>query len=326
MAIRLRFVCDFCAARPDEPTQRGLMSTVREPGHAPYVDVLPGRWLVWRGGGPLGPRRYACAEHRGELTAHLRLHYASVNTCVWQRPPYPEIRPDGARRPPAQARPAEGERRPPRDDHAGPLAHPDQATSPFIALTRSPDPPLDELLLALTAEFRPVDRALARERLDDLSRCLFGLDGLDAAGQAGCVAHALRYELGLRPLDSGDPEALFLDRVLERREGHPLLLAVVAVELARRAGAIAAVCSAPTRLFAGFGDAPSRLVELTRPAGPVPDPATVVRHGSHAVAFGILGGLSDGYAHLPGRSDEAHQAFILQRVLRQERTAAQRRG
>jgi len=198
--------------------------------------------------------------------------------------------------------------------------------SEFLALTRRPDPPLDDLLLALTAEFRPVDRALARERLDDLSRCLFGLDGLDAAGQAGCVAHALRHELGLRPVESRDPETLFLDRVLEQREGHPLLLAVIAVELARRAGAIAHVCSAPTRLFAGFGDDAERLVEVTRPAGRAPDPATVVRHGSHAVAFGVLGGLSDGYAHLPGRSDEAHHAFILQRVLRQERAAAHRRS
>ena len=185
---------------------------------------------------------------------------------------------------------------------------------------------LDDMLLALTAEFRPVDQPLARERLDDMSRCLFGLDRLDAGGQAGCVAHALRHELGLRPLESRDPETMFLDRVLERREGHPLLLAVIAVELARRAGAPARVCSAPTRLFAGFGDEPDRLVEVTRPAGRAPDPTAVVRHGSHAVAFAVLGGLSDGYAHLPGRSDEAHHAFILQRVLRQERAAAHRRG
>jgi hypothetical protein len=196
--------------------------------------------------------------------------------------------------------------------------------APFIALAREPDPALDDMLLALAAEFRPVDGQLARDQLDDLSRCLFGLDGLDPAGQAGCVAHALRHDLGLRCTQTRDPEALLLDRVLERRAGHPLILAVIAVELARRAGADACVCSAPTRLFAGFGDAPPRLVELTRPAGPAPDRATIVRHGAHAVAFGILGGLCEDYAHLPGHSDVAHHAFVLQRVLRDERTAARR--
>ena len=157
----------MCRARPDAETERSLVGTLRASDDTPpLVDALPGRWLVWRGGGPLGPRRYACATHRGELTAYLRLHYAAVNGCVWQRPPYPQVWPDGARRPPAQVRPAEGERR------------------------RSPD---------------------------------------DVAGQAGCVAHALRHDLNLRPGDPRDGEGLLLDRVLERRTGHPLVIAVIAV-------------------------------------------------------------------------------------------------
>lgn len=310
MTTRLRFACDFCAARPDELTQGSLLRTLRDAGSAPFVDALPGRWLVWRGGGGLGPRRYACAAHRGELTAYLRRHYAGINACVWQRPPYPQVRSDAPGAMHGSAAPGDA------TDAAG----------PFIALVRQPGPQLDDLLLALTAEFRPVDTGRARDQLDELSRCLFGLGGLDAAGQAGCVAHALRHELGLRASDSRDPESLLLDRVLERREGHPLLLAVIAVELARRAGAPASVCSAPTQLFVGFGDDASlRLVELTHPAGPAPATADVVRHAAHAVAFGILGGLGDGYAHTPGRSDEAHHALILQRVLRAERGAAHHR-
>ncbi len=317
MSARLRFACEFCRARPDEETQRSLTRTLRCADGPPLLDALPGRWLVWRGGGALGPRRYACARHRGDLTGYLRLHYAGINACVWQRPPHPQVWPDGARRPPAQVRPAEGERRPP-----GATAG---RASSFLALARSPEPALDDLLLAMAAEFRPVDRRLAHDRLDDLSRCLFGLDRLDPAGQAGCVAHALRHELALRPGDPRDPEGMFLDRVLERRAGHPLVLAAIAVELARRAGASAWVCSAPTRLFAGFGIESMRFVEVTPPAQPAPDPATVVRHGPHAVAFGILCGLRAGYARGPGRNGEADRALALQHILREERTAGQRR-
>lgn len=293
MATRLRFACEFCPARPGAQTARSLTGLLRADASPPLVDALPERWLVWRGGGALGPRRYACAAHRGELTAYLRRHYAGVHSCVWQRPPYPEIRPDVERRAPA----------------------------PFLAIAGQPEPALDELLLALTAEFRPVDAQHAHEQLDDFSRSLFGLSELDAAGQAGCVTHALRHELGLRCGDVRDPEAMDLDRVLERRRGHPLVLAVVAVELARRAGATARVCSAPTRLFAGFGSPSMRLVETTPPVGAPPPADSIVPHCPHAIAFGILNGLCDSLARTPGRDGEAQHARVLQSALLETRAA-----
>ncbi|MDP2711671.1 MAG: transglutaminase family protein [Solirubrobacteraceae bacterium] len=316
MTVRLRFACEYCSVRPDPATERSLRSQVLQPGSTPYLDALPGRWLVWRGGGALGPRRYACAEHRGELTAYLRLHYASINSCVWQRPPYPRVQPADACRVPRPTRPA-------RTTVAASTAGAPAATSSFLTLAREPRPRLDDLLLAMAAEFRPVDMTHARDLLDDFSRSLFGLASLDAGGQAGCVSHAMRHELGLRHGDLQDPEELFLDRVLERRRGHPLLLASVAVELARRAGAPATVCSAPTRLFTGFGRTMPRLVEFTRPAGATPAPDTVRRHCAHAVAFGILGGLHDSYARTPGRESEAQHASALQRALRGEHVASQ---
>ena len=134
------------------------------------------------------------------------------------------------------------------------------------------------------------------------------------------MSHAVRHELGLRCADPRDPEAMHLDRVLERRSGHPLVLAVVAVELARRAGVTAHVCSAPTRLFAGFGPPSMRLVETTPPVGPPPAAESIVPHCPHAVAFGILGGLFDSLARSPGRGDEALRARALQRALREERS------
>jgi hypothetical protein len=62
-----------------------------------YLDAFPGRWLVWNGGGPLGPRRYACRKHRGDLVAYLRYHYATVAAQVWKMPPYEQRWPDEKR-------------------------------------------------------------------------------------------------------------------------------------------------------------------------------------------------------------------------------------
>jgi hypothetical protein len=84
------FRCEFCDARPDPETQASLVGQLRELAFGEYVDILPGRWLVWHGNGPLGPRRYACLAHRGELTAYVREHYGTIAPHPWKRPPYPQ--------------------------------------------------------------------------------------------------------------------------------------------------------------------------------------------------------------------------------------------
>lgn len=188
-------------------------------------------------------------------------------------------------------------------------------TSEFRRLASRRRPRLDELLLAMAAQFRPVDEQRALERLDDLSRRLFGLAALHADGQAGCVCHASRHEIGLRPADCADPEHLMLDAVLRRRRGHPLLLTVVAVELARRAGVCAGVCSSRHRWFAEFGLTPQiALVELGR-TDSVPATSPVLRRCAHEVAYEILRNLHHAYeARACGR--EAGHAAELMRVLR----------
>jgi hypothetical protein len=95
MTTRVIFRCDFCAAAPDPLTQLSLERQLRELGFGEYLEAAPGRWLVWLGGGPLGPRRYACAEHRGDLTADLREHYGTIAPHPWKRPPYPTTRRSG---------------------------------------------------------------------------------------------------------------------------------------------------------------------------------------------------------------------------------------
>lgn len=89
MPTRVIFRCEFCNAVPDPLTQLSLERQLRELAFGAYQEITPGRWLTWHGGGPLGPRRYACAEHRGDLTAYLREHYGTIAPHPWKRPPYP---------------------------------------------------------------------------------------------------------------------------------------------------------------------------------------------------------------------------------------------
>src|SRR5215831_18950679 len=71
------------------PTRVIFRCEFRELAFGTYLDMPPGGWLVWHGGGPLGPRRYACRDHRGELTAYLREHYGTIAPHPWKMPPYP---------------------------------------------------------------------------------------------------------------------------------------------------------------------------------------------------------------------------------------------
>jgi regulator of sirC expression with transglutaminase-like and TPR domain len=186
--------------------------------------------------------------------------------------------------------------------------------SPFLAFARLQRPDLDALLLALAGHFRPVDRYHARACLDDLSRHLFGLCGLHPEAQAGCVLHALRNEIGLQPADCDDPDHLMLDRVLDGRRGHPLLLSIVAVELARRAGVRATICSSPAHWYVAFGEQDVVLVDVAAVAPSHAEPAPLQRHCAHEVAFRVLSRLCHAYT-ASARPREARRAARLLRAL-----------
>jgi hypothetical protein len=89
MTVRVLFHCQFCDAVPDPATRKTLERQLRELSFGQYLDAPPGRWLTWQGRGPLGPTRYACADHRGDLTAYLREHYGQISWHPWKMPPYP---------------------------------------------------------------------------------------------------------------------------------------------------------------------------------------------------------------------------------------------
>jgi regulator of sirC expression with transglutaminase-like and TPR domain len=104
------------------------------------------------------------------------------------------------------------------------------AVARFAELVGRPDPPLDEAALAIAAGADPrVDPALWLAELDRLAAGVRSLDGL---------LHRLFVERRFagNTRDYGDPRNSLLDHVLRRRLGIPITLAVVAIEVGRRAG------------------------------------------------------------------------------------------
>lgn len=186
----------------------------------------------------------------------------------------------------------------------------------FAVLARSRAATFDRLLLALAAEFRPVGRTDALDRLDEMARPLFGIAGMGADAAAKRIAASLWHEAGLRPSAIG-ADALFLDRVLRCRRGHPALLAAIYVEVARRAGLALRLLSSTDSWFAGVADRSGLvLIELA----PSPTPAScrkrlsVRTHCPHELAHAVLSSLA---RHLSARDSaaEAHRARELALLL-----------
>ena len=163
-------------------------------------------------------------------------------------------------------------------------------------------PPPGEMLLAVAAEFRPVDATAVSFRLDEHARSMFGAAAArDGSAASHRLAALLTDELRFRT-DESTVEGLWLDRVLDRRAGHPLALAVVAAEIGRRAGIAVGVCSTPTGWYAGIGE-PDRLWLIDAALDPGPTPSGPVRrHCGHEVAFAALTGV---YARLIRDGDGA---------------------
>jgi transglutaminase superfamily protein len=187
--------------------------------------------------------------------------------------------------------------------------------TPFTDLADGPCAASDELLLSLAAEFWPVDADEARERLDDQARALFGVADLEPADRAHRLGTVLERELMITPQQGDDPDLLRLDRVLHQRRGHPLMVAALGVELLRRAGVPAAVCSSPTRWFVGIGGGGHTVLLDARLSGhddPCPD--RVRRHCAHEIAFCVLTGLAERFARA-GRRSPARLALALRLAL-----------
>jgi Transglutaminase-like superfamily len=187
--------------------------------------------------------------------------------------------------------------------------------TPFTELADGPCSSTDELLLSLAAEFWPVDADTARARLDEESRRLFGASALAPADCAHLLAGVLEHDLRIAPKHGADPELMRLDVMLDRRRAHPLLVAALGVELLRRAGVPAAVCSSPTRWFVALA-APDGAVLLDARLSTCDDasPDRVRRHCAHEIAFCALTGLAERFARCGLRS-RARLALALRLAL-----------
>lgn len=162
----------------------------------------------------------------------------------------------------------------------------------------------------MAAELRPVDAGAALAELDRLGTEL-GEAAAAATGAEG-EADACRGVLAGRHGFIGDPESYdapensMLDVVLERRTGLPILLSVVYVEAARRAGIPLAGVGLPGHYVVGhFGAEPPLLLD---PFGggarlePEGDPVDVRPWSPHETALRMLNNLVASYGR---RSDLA---------------------
>ncbi|MET8754740.1 transglutaminase-like domain-containing protein [Streptomyces sp. NPDC004667] len=129
----------------------------------------------------------------------------------------------------------------------------------FAAEARAERPDLAQLCLLLAAEADPEldERAMdwAQIELDRLAGMLpYGLRG--ARAWASAVTELLGGRMGFHgtPADYDRLSSSLLHEVLRRRRGLPILLSVVWLEVARRAGAPVYGLGLPGHFVIGFGD------------------------------------------------------------------------
>ncbi|MFJ3927226.1 transglutaminase-like domain-containing protein [Streptomyces sp. NPDC090022] len=134
----------------------------------------------------------------------------------------------------------------------------------FAEEARSERPDLALLCLYLAAEADPAldQRAVdeAQMELDRLAGALpYGLRG--AREWAAAVTELLGGRMGFHgtPADYGRLSSSLLHEVLRRRRGLPILLSVVWLEVARRAGAPVYGLGLPGHFVVGFGDPEERI-------------------------------------------------------------------
>jgi regulator of sirC expression with transglutaminase-like and TPR domain len=198
----------------------------------------------------------------------------------------------------------------------------------FADLAAQPEPSLDRLALAIAAEFREVDTRGALRKLDVL-----GEELAPAAGSSpSAELEACRLVLAERHGFAGDrdeydrPDNSMLDLVLERRRGLPILLSVVYVETARRAGiALAGVGLAGHFVAGHFGADPPLLLDPF--GGGVRIERGVVPRGlrpwrPHETALRMLNNLEAGY-RVRGDVGNAIRAAELRLLLPLEPTVRQ---
>jgi Transglutaminase-like superfamily len=175
----------------------------------------------------------------------------------------------------------------------------------FAAAAREERPDLSLLCLLVAAEADPgLDEAGMDAAQIELDR-LAGQLPYHPAGGPGAWARNLAELLGTRCGFGGSPAdyrrlgSSLLHEVLRRRRGLPILLSVVYVEVARRAGVALAGVGLPGHYVVGhFGASPPLLLDPFAGGAPVEGdhPPELVRPwGAHETALRILNNLVGSY-------------------------------
>ncbi|MEA2458414.1 MAG: hypothetical protein QOC95_1386 [Thermoleophilaceae bacterium] len=173
----------------------------------------------------------------------------------------------------------------------------------FATLSALPDPPVEEIALALAAELRETDREGALERLDALGEELAAQAATEPVDEALACAEVLGGRHGLTgdQADYDNPRNSMLDVVLARGCGLPIALSVVYVAAARRAGIPIGGVGLPGHfVVAHFGTTPPLVLDPFRGGVTVEvdaGTAQFVRPWSpHEIALRMLNNLVPGYA------------------------------
>jgi regulator of sirC expression with transglutaminase-like and TPR domain len=173
----------------------------------------------------------------------------------------------------------------------------------FAAVAARPTAQLDELALALAGEFGDVDAAGALARLDRLAEEVAGVLGSGSRDPRGEL-DALREVIGRRHVFVGDredydhPDNSMLDRVLVRGRGLPIVLSIIYVEVARRAGIDLGGVGLPGHFVVGhFGQMPPMLIDPFAGGGAleVAQSADLARWAAHETVLRMLNNLVGSY-------------------------------
>lgn len=163
---------------------------------------------------------------------------------------------------------------------------------PFAALTRCPGISCLELQLAIAGEFGCADTVATHGLLDDLARGLFDVADSPPEIQANALLGLMTGDMRFTAHTDGERDDLLVPRVLQTRRGHPLTLAIIACELARRAGISTGVYSSPARWFIGLQTEQQLLLLDAGLIDGSGRPPLVIAHCRHELAFCTLTGLS----------------------------------